>query len=36
MQEILVDRRQFIGQLRIEQLDDGFVTLHCGLPVVVD
>ena len=31
MQEILVDRGEFIGQLRIQQLDDSFIALHGGL-----
>ena len=31
MQEILVDGGQFVGQLRIEQLDDFFIALHGNL-----
>jgi bacterioferritin len=30
MQKVLVDRGEFIGELRIEQLDDVFIALHGG------
>jgi len=34
VQEILVDRRQFVGQLLVQELDDGLVAFHNGLLAV--
>ncbi|MNN91544.1 hypothetical protein D3C81_2096720 [compost metagenome] len=34
MQKILVDGRQFVGQLLVQELDDGFVAFHNGLLAV--